>query len=130
LHMRAPRSATLSASVWDRVADVLLLEAMCVPAFVLVPAWRGPLLLAYGALVLATAGGIAVLASPRIMAAVARWVPALTGPAARWVEHSGRIVRGAAPASFGWGAFFYVFMVASAWLLLRDLAPGASALLL
>ena len=38
LHVPAPRAATLSAAVWDRVADVLLLEVMCVPAFALVPA--------------------------------------------------------------------------------------------
>jgi len=131
LHVPAPRAATLSAAVWDRVADVLLLEVMCVPAFALVPAWRGSLLLAYLGLVAATITGVACLASPRTMAAAARLVPALSRPAARWNETSGQLLRsGIGLASFGWGAFFYVFMVATAWLLLRDLSPLASPLLL
>lgn len=131
LHVPAPRSATLAAAVWDRVADVLMLELMCVPAFVLVPAWRGPLLLAYLALVAVTIVGIACLASRRTMAAAVRLVPVLSRPAARWSEISSQLLRsGIGLASFGWGAFFYVFMVTTAWLLLRDLSPLASPLLL
>ena len=131
LHVRAPRAAALSAAVWDRVADVLLLELMCVPGFVLVPAWRGPLLFAYLALVAVTIAGVLGLASPRLMALGARLVPPLASPARRWADHSAALLRGGVgPASFGWGAFFYVFMIAAAWLLLRDLSPGASPLLL
>ena len=131
LHVPAPRAATLSASVWDRVADVVLLEIMCVPAFALVPAWRGTLLVAYLGLVAVTVAGIACLASPRTMALAARLVPPLARPAARWSETSGQLLRsGIGLASLGWGAFFYVFMVATAWLLLRDLSPLASPLLL
>ena len=131
LHVPASRAAKLSAAVWDRIADVVLLELMCVPAFALVPAWRGALLLAYLALVAATIGGIACLASPRALALAARLVPVLSRPAARWSETSGQLLRsGIGLASFGWGAFFYVFMVATAWLLLRDLSPLASPLLL
>lgn len=131
LHLPDSRAATLSAAVWDRVADVLLLEAMCVPAFVIVPAWRGPLLLAYLGLVAATIVGVVCLASPRTLAIAARLVPALSRPAARWAETSGQLLRsGVGLASFGWGAFYYVFMFATAWLLLRDLSPLASPLLL
>jgi len=131
LHVPAPRAATLSAAVWDRVADVVLLELMCLPAFALVPAWRGVLLLAYLGLVAVTIAGIACLASPRVMALTARLVPFLSRPAARWSETSSQLLRsGIGFASFGWGAFFYVFMVATAWLLLKDLSPLASPLLL
>ena len=131
LHVPASRAATLSAAVWDRIADVVLLELMCVPAFALVPAWRGALLLAYLALVVATIAGIACLASPRTMALAARLVPVLRHPAARWSETSGQLLRsGIGLASFGWGAFFYVFNYAVAWLLIRDLVPHASPLLL
>jgi uncharacterized membrane protein YbhN (UPF0104 family) len=131
LHIPAPRSATLPAAVWDRVADVLLLEVLCAPAFALVPQWRGSLLVAYLGLVAVTLAGVACLASPRTMSAAARLVPALARPAAGWNETSGQLLRrGVGLASFGWGAFFYVFMVAAAWLLLRDLSPLASPLLL
>lgn len=131
LHVPAPRAATLSAAVWDRIADVVLLELMCLPAFALVPAWRGVLLLAYLALVAVTIAGVTCLASPRTMAFAARLVPPLSRPAARWNETSGQLLRGGIGlASFGWGAFFYVFMLATAWLLLKDLSPLASPLLL
>jgi len=130
LHVPASRAATLSAAIWDRIADVLLLELLCVPAFALVPAWRGPLLLGYLGLVAATLASIAALASPRLMAAAARLVPALARPAERWSTVSRRLVRSSLAASLAWGAFFYVFMVAAAWLLLRDLSPLASPLLL
>jgi uncharacterized membrane protein YbhN (UPF0104 family) len=131
LHVPASRSATLAAAIWDRIADVLLLELLCAPAFALVPAWRGSLLLAYLGLVAVTLAGIACLASPRLMASVARLVPALQRPAELWNAATGRLFRkGVTVASLGWGAFFYVFMVAAAWLLLRDLSPHASPLLL
>ena len=42
LHLDAPRSRTLASTVWDRMTDVLLLEALSLPAFVLFPAWRDP----------------------------------------------------------------------------------------
>jgi uncharacterized membrane protein YbhN (UPF0104 family) len=65
------------------------------------------------------------------MAAVARLVPALQRPAELWNAATGRLFRkGVTVASLAWGAFFYVFMVAAAWLLLRDLSPHASPLLL
>ena len=131
LHVSAPRTATLSAAIWDRVADVLILEALCLPAFVLVPAWRGPLLLAYLALVAVTLAGIVLLASPAALSLATRMVPALSGPLGRWGASSDQLLRsGVGARSFGWGGFFYVFMYVIGWLLLRDLAPRAPALLL
>ncbi len=131
LHVSAPRSATLPSVVWDRVADILLLELMCVPAFLLVPAWRGPLLMAYLVLVAFTLSGIALLASPAALRAAARLVPALAGPLGRWTDHSRSLLQGGVSVtSFLWGGFFYVFMYLVGWLLLHDLAPGESAALL
>ena len=131
LHVGAPRVDTLPSVVWDRVADVLLLEILCIPAFALVPAWRGPLLWAYLALVAGTLLGIALLASPVVAGAMARWIPWLARPLGRWVELSGRMFRGGLNVSgMLWGCFFYVFMYAVGGLLLRDLAPEVSARLL
>lgn len=131
LHVQGPRAAMMASVVWDRVADVLILETLCMPAFVFVPAWRGPLLWAYLGLVAFTLAGVIVLGSPAAARGVGRWFPFLAGPAARWGGHSQSLLRGGASlASFAWGGFFYVFVYAAAWLLLRDLAPGASPRLL
>jgi len=131
LHVRAPRAATLPSVVWDRVADVLILELLCVPAFALVPAWRGPLLAAWLGVVAVTLVGVLLLASKSVARASARALPVLARPIARWAEVSRQLLgRGASAASFGWGAFFYVFTAAAAWLLLRDLSPGVSPRLL
>lgn len=131
LHVRGPRSATLPSVVWDRVADVLILESLCVPAFVFVPAWRGPLLWAYLGLVVFTIAAVLVLGSPSASSLAGRVVPFLAGPAGRWGENSRTLLQGGSSvASFAWGGFFYVFMYAAAWLLLRDLAPSTSPRLL
>ncbi len=128
LHVGAPRSDTLPSVVWDRVVDVLLLELLCVPAFLWVPAWRGPLFFAYLGLVLGTVAGIALLASPPAAHALARAIPLLARPLGRWSAHSGGLLRRAfSGAGILWGCFFYVFMYAVGWLLLRDVAPHASA---
>jgi uncharacterized membrane protein YbhN (UPF0104 family) len=131
LHVRGPRTAMLASVVWDRVADVLILEALCVPAFALVPAWRGPLLWAYLALVAFTLVGVVVLGNPAASRLAGRLLPFLSGPASCWSDSSQSLLRGGASlASFAWGGFFYVFMYTSAWLLLRDLAPHTSPRLL
>lgn len=131
VHVGAPRSDTLPSVVWDRIVDVLLLELLCVPAFLWVPDWGGPLLLAYLGVVLVTAVGIALLASPPAARALARVIPPLARPLGRWSEHSGNLLaRGMSPASILWGGFFYVFMYVVGWLVLRDLAPDVSARLL
>ena len=131
LHVGAPRSDTLPSVVWDRVTDVLVLELLCIPAFVLVPAWRGPLLWAYAVLVALTVAGIALLANPSVARTVARWLPLLARPLGRWTEHSDRLLRGGLSASsMLWSCFFYLFMYAVGGLLLRDLAPETSVGLL
>ena len=131
LHLRAPRAATLSSVVWDRVADVLILELLCVPAFVFVPDWRGPLLLAWGLLVVFTAGALWVLSSPVAMHAAASRLPTLSAPLREWSQSSNGMLRsGVSGASAWWGLFFYALTYPAAWLLLRDIAPEASPLLL
>ena len=131
LHMDAPRSRTLPSVVWDRVADVVLLELMSLPAFLLVPAWRGPLLLVFAALVVVTIAGITVLSSPAILRAAAAALPFASGPLRRWSESSEGIASSPAfLSSLGYGLVFYFFGYAGAWVLLRDLAPGTSPLLL
>ena len=131
LHLRAPRAAALSSVVWDRVADVLMLELLCVPAFVFVPDWRGPLLLAWVLLVVFTVGVLWVLSSPVAMRTATRLLPTLTAPLRDWSEISHGMLRsGVSGASALWGLFFYALTYPAAWLLLRDIAPGASPLLL
>ncbi len=131
LHVQAPRSTTLSSVVWDRVVDVIILELLCVPAFVLVPAWRGTLLFAYVALIVFTAAGLWVLASPLAFRTATRLLPALSKQLRQWNDRSQGLLRsGMSRASVLWGVFFYAFTFPAAWLLLRDVAPGASPMLL
>jgi uncharacterized membrane protein YbhN (UPF0104 family) len=131
VHVGAPRSDTLPSVVWDRVVDVLILELLCVPAFLWVPHWGGPLLLAYLGVVLVTLAGIALLASPPAARALARAIPPLARPLGRWSQHSGNLLaRGMSPRGILWGCFFYVFMYVVGWLVLRDLAPQVSARLI
>lgn len=131
LHMDAPRSRTLPSVVWDRVADVVLLELMSLPAFLLVPAWRGPLLAIFAALVGVTIVGIWALSHPGALRTAARMLPFASGPLGRWSESSVGIAGSSAfGASLLYGLFFYAFGYAGAWVLLRDLAPGTSPLLL
>lgn len=131
LHLDMPRSRTLASAVWDRVTDVLLLEALSLPAFVLVPAWRGPVLWVYAAVVVATLGLLVVLESGTAQAMVQRLVPFAAGPLARWREASaGTLASRAFAAGLGGGLFYYAFNFAAAFLLLRDLVPAAPARLL
>jgi uncharacterized membrane protein YbhN (UPF0104 family) len=128
VHIGAPRSDTLPSVVWDRVVDVLLLEALCLPAFAAVPAWRGELLAIYLGLVVLTVAGIALLSHAGAMRALVRVVPVLGRLLGRWSEHThGLLHQGVSAASILWGLFFYAFMYAIAGLLLRDVAPHASA---
>ncbi len=130
-HLRTPRSQSLPSVVWDRVADVLLLECMCIPAFALVPAWRGPLLATWLAMVGITLAGLVFLVNPGAARTVARRLPLLAAPAARWAEASTGVLSSRAFASsLAWGVFFYAFVYAAAALLLRDLAPAVSPRLL
>jgi uncharacterized membrane protein YbhN (UPF0104 family) len=131
LHVPAPRAETFSSVIWDRVADVLILELLCLPAFVLVPAWRGPLLLAWAAIVVFTAGVLWLMASPVALRAAARLLPTFTTPLVQWRDRShGMLKSGVSGRSALWGLFFYLLTYPAAWLLLRDIAPGTSPLLL
>lgn len=131
LHLSAPRSATLTSAVWDRMADVILLELLCVPGFVFVPAWRGSLLVGFVLVVLATVVGLSLLASPAFHRGASRLLPTFTAPIQSWSHRSQEMLRGGfGPSSFAWGAFFYALTIPAAWILLRDLAPQASHLLL
>jgi len=81
--------------------------------------------------VVATLAALAMLANPTVYAAAARLLPDLTAPLERSAGHSRNLFAGGVSASsFLWGAFFYAFSFPAAWLLLRDLAPGASPRLL
>ena len=131
LHMPLPRSQTLPSVVWDRAGDLVLLELMSIPAFLAIPAWRGVLFALYLGIVAATLGLVAALDRPGSAAHLGRLVPPLAGPLARWSAHSGGML-GSRAFRLGLvsGLFFYAFIYAGAWLLVRDLAPQASPLLL
>ena len=131
VHVQAPRAAALSSVVWDRVADVLILELLCVPAFLLVPEWRGALLLAWALLVAFTAGALWVLSSAWALRTATALLPAFTAPLRQWSARShGMLKSGVSGPSALWGLFFYALTYPAAWLLLRDIAPDASPLLL
>jgi hypothetical protein len=130
LHLDAPRSRTLASVVWDRLTDVLLLEALSLPAFLLVPAWRGPVLWVYVAVVAATIGLLVVLESGNAQALTQRLFPFAAKPLARWREaSSGTFASRAFMIGLAGGLFYYTFNFAAAFLLLRDLVPAAPSLL-
>lgn len=126
LHLDAARSRTLPSVIWDRIGDVLLLEALALPAFLFVPAWRGPLLLLYLAMVVLTVVGVALLDHPAASQALGRIVPPLARPLGRWREHSGgTLASGAFARGLGGGLFFYAFSFGAAYVLVHALAPAA-----
>ena len=131
VHLGMPRSRSLPSVIWDRVADVLLLEVMSLPAFLFLPGWRGPLLWIFLGLVAATVAGIVVLDHPASFAALRRMLPRLAQPLERYAQASaGTLLSPAFRAGILGGLFFYLFSYVAAWLLLRDLAPHASPRLL
>lgn len=130
LHLGVPRSIALASVVWDRVTDVLLLELLAIPAFILVPEWRGPVLWLFAAVVTATIVLVLLLESRRLQDAVARVVPAAAAPLASWQAAStGTLTSGAFRVGLAGGAFYYALNFASAFLLVRDLVPNPPATL-
>jgi hypothetical protein len=130
LHLNLPRARALPSTIWDRVADVLLLEAMALPGFILVPAWRGPVFWAYGVVVAATLVVAIVLDSRRAMEWIERRAPARWRFVAQW--RSGATDMLTTPAfhrALLAGLAYYVLTFAGAWFLLRELEPGAPAIL-
>jgi hypothetical protein len=128
LHLDAPRSRTLASAVWDRMTDVLLLEALSLPAFVLVPAWWGPVLWLYVTVLILTLGLLILLESGTVQATAERLFPFATGPLARWREASaGTLASRAFAQGLVGGLFYYSLNFAAAFLMLRDLAPAAPA---
>ncbi len=130
LHLGGARSRTLASVVRDRFTDVLLLELLSTPAFLLVPAWRGPVLLLYLAVVAATLVLLALIESAPARRLAATLAPFAAKALSRWDEASGgSSLRGAFLAGLGGGVFYYVFNFGASWLLLRDLVPAAPAAL-
>jgi hypothetical protein len=128
LHLGEPRTRTLPSVLWDRLGDVLLLEILSVPAFAALDAWHGPLLAAYLAVALATAGLVIALDSPRAPRLLGRLLPSALAWLERWSAGSSGVLTSRA---FGLGMlgglFFYALNFLGAFLLLRDLTPASSA---
>jgi uncharacterized membrane protein YbhN (UPF0104 family) len=131
LHVDAPRARMLASAVWDRMADVLLLEIMSLPAFLMFPAWRGwPLVLFLG--LIAATGVLAwLLNHPPAFRALATRFPAIRNQVEGFAEASSAAVRNIifGGALLG-GVFFYIFNYTCAYLLIQSLSPGSSPLLL
>jgi len=131
LHLGVPRAQALASVVWDRATDVLILEALALPAFVLVPAWRGPVLWLFAAVVAGTLLLVALLESRAAQRLAARALPFAAGPLSRWQAAStGTLASQAFRAGLAGGLFYYVFNFAAGFLLLKDLVPSAPAGLL
>ncbi len=128
LHLDLPRARTLPSVLWDRLGDVLLLEALAVPAFVALDAWHGPLLAAYLAVVLATVVLVAALDSARLLGALARRLPRAAARLGAWESGATGILRSRAfVLGLVGGLFFYALNFLGAFLLLRDLVPESPA---
>jgi hypothetical protein len=132
-HLDVPGARALPSVIWDRLADIVLLEALSIPAFVALGVGAGgapgrgggPLLWAYLAVVLVTAAGMAALDSPRALAALARRIPTAAGWLGAWGGGATGVLRSAAFArGLLAGLFFYALNFAGAALLLSELAPA------
>jgi len=130
-HLGLPAARTLPSVIWDRLADILLLELLSLPAFVVLRAGPGGgagygmLLAAYLAVVLVTVVAMAVLDSPGALTRLARAVPRAAGAIAGWRQSATGMLRSRAFArGLAAGLFFYALNFAGAVLLLDRLAPG------
>ncbi|HEY6867393.1 MAG TPA: lysylphosphatidylglycerol synthase transmembrane domain-containing protein [Candidatus Eisenbacteria bacterium] len=133
LHLEAPGERTLPSVVWDRFADVLLLELLSIPAFTVLAlggsgaprGGPGPLLWAYLAIVGLTAGAMIAMDSPRLLAWLERRIPRAAGRLEAWRAGATGMLRSRAFArGLVAGLFFYALNFAGASLLLDALAPG------
>lgn len=124
-HLDLPRERTLPSVVWDRFADVLLLELLSVPAFVVFGIRSGPLLWVYLAVVALTALAMAAMDSPRLIEALARRIPAAGHRLRTWSAGATGMLRSRAFArGLAAGLFFYALNFVGAVVLLDRLAPG------
>ena len=131
-HLDAPGERTLPSVVWDRFADVLLLELLSIPAFAVLglrgsaaPRGAGLLLWLYLAVVGVTAAAMIAMDSPRLIAGLARRVPRAAGRLEAWRAGATGMLRSRAFArGLAAGLFFYALNFAGASLLLDRLAPG------
>ncbi len=130
LHLRGSRAASVPSVVWDRISDVLLLELMALPAFLLIPAWREQFLPAYLMVLAASVAAVAVLDRPRLLGRLAERWPRLAGVVGGWRQQSqGMLGSPAFRRGLLGGAFFYLFSYLSAFMLLREIVPGPPPLL-
>lgn len=128
LHLELPRSRTMPSVLWDRLGDVLLLELLSIPAFVLLDAWHGPLLASYLVVVVATVVLVTALDSARVLNGVARRFPRAGGLVERWGSGATGVLRSPAFArGLAGGLFFYALNFLGAFMLLRELTPGSPA---
>lgn len=131
LHLDRGRGQSLPSVVWDRIADVLLLECMALPAFVAIPQWREQYLGAYLGVVAVSLAGAWLLDHPALLDALVRRLPFLESRTRGWRAQSSGILSSAAfRAGLAGGAFFYLCSYLAAWLLVREVTPEAPPLLL
>ncbi len=125
LHLDLPRERTLPSVVWDRFADVLLLELLSIPAFLVHGLRSGPLLWAYLAVVALTALAMLAMDSPRLIEALAVRIPRASAALRGWSGGAtGMLWSRAFARGLVAGLFFYALNFVGAGLLLSRLAPG------
>ena len=131
LHLRGSRADSAPSVVWDRIADVLLLELMALPAFLFIPAWREHLLAGYAVFVALSLVAVGVLDRPALLGRLAERWPWLHRVTRGWRAQSARMLGSREfRVALAGGTFFYLFSYLAAYLLLRQVAPGAPLLLL
>ena len=126
LHLGASRTTTLSTVFVERLMDVLFLEAVSAPAFILFEDWRGAPRLVYLVLtaltlalvLLLVSGAVKPLLRSGIMPARIRDAVAEVAPGR--MNHPRTLLLG-----FLGTASFYALGFSGGLILLRDLAPGA-----
>lgn len=125
LHLDLPRERTLPSVVWDRFADVLLLELLSIPAFLAHGLRSGPLLWTYLVVVALTVLAMVALDSPRLLERAVARIPRLAGWLRGWSKAAtGMLWSRAFAQGLATGLLFYALNFAGAALLLGQLAPG------
>ena len=125
VHLPGTRARALPSVVWDRLSDVVLLEVTALPGLIAMGESARWLWWVYLAIVVATVAVLAMLGSRRLHAALRR-VRFLARATAAFEGGAGIAVSPAFAQSLGAGLLFYAINFASAFVLLRALAPEAA----
>lgn len=126
LHLRRPAALTVPSILWERLFDLLVLQALCIPGILVLRLWGVTALLLLASTMAATVGLGLVLNHPGATRRIGSWLPRLASRLEPWRTGATDFLgTPAALVALGWTLFFYVFNFAGAELIARDLNADA-----